>query len=674
MEQTRSFAGNAKVMLLALLDDNSSNLDVARAQYQSVRRQAPLLYVMSLICGWGLVATYWQVAPAWATLVYPVLMTVLAVMRIVRLRTSSEAPETLADLNTWRKKTRVAAVVAPAMFAAWALMLFPYGGPLLQAQVAFTVVVMNLVALFCLIHLRSVAVIIAVSSNAIYFSYFLWRGEPEFAYFALFGVLASGVAYFILNNHYHDFVSLVNAGKELKVQKQDLENKQEETQKLSDLNFHIANHDHLTGLPNRRYFFQTLGERFAAFKSKQVQFGLCVFDLGGLKAINDVYGVETGDKIIREVVLRLRERLPGGVFAARLAGDEFAVLTSPDVLNFEGIRSCLVDVFQEPCSLREGDVHLSHYIGYVEPDETAESQAVVLERALYAVQRARLRKNEPAVLFDDRLREQMDRKTLLTNALRTCDMETEMFVVFQPIVDVSYNRIIAVECLARWHSPLVGTVSPVEFIPAAETAGYINRITLTLLAKAMKAAQSWPDDLTLSFNLSATNLSSRGFVIEFLKTLTDNGFDPHRMDCEVTETSVMWDFDEACRAIDVLKSAGIGLSLDDFGTGYSSLSHVHNLPLDCIKVDRSFVSGINPDTPGYGIVKSMLALSRDMGISCVVEGVETEDELEVLKSLGTSRVQGYFYSKPLSESDLGDLLDCGLTHSRTSDQDFAQVS
>ena len=187
-------------------------------------------------------------------------------------------------------------------------------------------------------------------------------------------------------------------------------------------------------------------------------------------------------------------------------------------------------------------------------------------------------------------------------------------------------------------------------------SGFINALTLSLMEKAVLAARAWPEDLKLSFNLSASNLSSRGFVLEFLSLLEQHAFDPGRLNCEVTETTVMWDFAEACRAIDVLKDAGIRLSLDDFGTGYSSLSHVHRLPLDCIKVDRSFVRGISPDTAGYGIVKSLLALSREMGISCVVEGVETEEELSILRTLGTSEVQGYLFSKPISAEDLGAIL------------------
>ena len=408
--------------------------------------------------------------------------------------------------------------------------------------------------------------------------------------------------------------------------------------------------------------------------------GFVFFDLGGLKAINDVYGVETGDAIIREVVSRLTVQIPEGAFAARLSGDEFGILAPLEVFGYSEAQACLAAVFDKPCDLREGDVQLNHYIGFVEFDHTATSQAAVLERALYAVKFARKNKNAPSVFFDEQLRQTMDRKTLLTNALRSCDFDAEMSVVFQPIVDVNTSTIISVECLARWNSPVVGHVSPADFIPAAEAAGYINRITLTLLAKAMRAAKSWPQNLRVSFNLSASNLSSRGFVQEFLAVLTEHRFDPRRLDCEVTETSVMWDFQEACRAIDILKSAGIGLSLDDFGTGYSSLSHVHRLPLDCIKVDRSFVSGITADTVGYGIVKSLLALSRDMEISCVVEGVETEEELAVLKSLGTNRVQGYLYSKPLTEQDLGVLLKDGqakidpFAKQEVSDQNLSQVS
>ena len=277
MNRIKAWMGPLQGQASSLLQEDSNNIDVARAQYQSVRRQASMLYIMSLLCGWGLVSTFWSVAPAWATLIYPIAITCLFALRVAKLQLNKDIPDSLKELEAWKRNTRVIAVIAPTLFAGWSFMLFPYGTPLLQAQVAFTVVVMNLVALFCLIHLRSAAILIVLSSTILYLGFFLWRGESEFAFLAMFGVLVSVVAFFILNNHYRDFISLVNAGKTLKQQKRDLQQKQDETQRLSDLNYQFANHDNLTGLPNRRCFFNHLDECFAASRVGKRQYGLCVF-------------------------------------------------------------------------------------------------------------------------------------------------------------------------------------------------------------------------------------------------------------------------------------------------------------------------------------------------------------------------------------------------------------
>eukprot|EP00903_Cladosiphon_okamuranus_P001360 g1358.t1 len=628
------------------------DLDVARAQYRFIQRQTPFLYLMSLAGGWGLVVTHWSVAPLGLTLGWPLAVTVFALFRIAALHRSRDKVLTPDEIRAWQKQAMVLSVVSPAVFSIWGLALFSYGGPYLQLQVVFTIAIVNFVVLFCLIHFRAVAIINAVCANSLYFLYFAIKGDQVFTYFALYGIAASIGAFLILNNHYRDFLKLIRTGCDLQRHAFELEQKQDETQKLSDLNYHIANHDHLTGLPNRRCFLAELDACFAQFQKSGARMSLFVFDLGGLRSINNIYGVKAGDGLLLEVARRLRENMDPGMFAARIAGDEFAVLSRDSSLEINRAAELLKDLFSEACMLPDSQIQLVYRAGLVQADETASSATELLERAVYAMQDAKQNGNTPLVAFGAHHLEKMSLNARITQAMGAANIDAEFSVAFQPIVNVASNQVTGVECLARWHSSLLGQVSPADFIPIAERSGFINKLTLCLMEKAILAARSWPADLKLSFNLSASNLSSRGFVLDFLKLLDQHAFDPKRLNCEVTETTVMWDFAEACRAIDVLKEAGVRLSLDDFGTGYSSLSHVHRLPLDCIKVDRSFVRGISPDTAGYGIVKSLLALSRDMGISCVVEGVETEEELSVLRTLGTNEVQGYLFSKPVSAEDL----------------------
>ncbi|ANH03004.1 EAL domain-containing protein [Shinella sp. HZN7] len=211
---------------------------------------------------------------------------------------------------------------------------------------------------------------------------------------------------------------------------------------------------------------------------------------------------------------------------------------------------------------------------------------------------------------------------------------------------------IGFEALARWDNCHLGRASPGEFIQIAERAGLANRLTCVLFSKALTAATLWPRHLRLSFNLSMQDICSSDNMLRLITLLNDSPLDPKRIDFEITETAVVGDFDQLVSAVTTLKSFGVGISLDDFGTGYSTLWQVNRLPLDKIKVDRSFVTNIDSVPTGYKIVKSIIALCRDMKINCIIEGVETQDELNTLRKLDCSLVQGYYYSKPLPPSEI----------------------
>ena len=221
-------------------------------------------------------------------------------------------------------------------------------------------------------------------------------------------------------------------------------------------------------------------------------------------------------------------------------------------------------------------------------------------------------------------------------------------MVYQPVLDIRSGRTVAFEALARWMSPELGQVPPGQFIPVAERLGLINRLTLPLLEKALAGAMSWPDDVRLAFNLSAHDCGSMTAVADIVSLIEKSGIDPARIDFEITETAVIQDLEQAQRTVTAFRALGCGISLDDFGTGYSSLSQLHGLALTKLKIDRSFITGIQHNPASYKIVKSLLALSADMELECISEGVETAEELEVLQRLGCALVQGYLIAKPMS--------------------------
>jgi predicted signal transduction protein with EAL and GGDEF domain len=291
----------------------------------------------------------------------------------------------------------------------------------------------------------------------------------------------------------------------------------------------------------------------------------------------------------------------------------------------------------------------------VYPDLATDVTAL-FERADYALYHGKRTNRGHATLFSHDHDAQIHRDTRIEQALHTADLHAELMIFFQPIVNITSNKTIGFEALARWLSPQLGPVAPGLFIPLAERIGKINAITSILFGKALRVATDWPEDMRLSFNLSAQDISSPEGIAELTDILRKSGFNPARLDLEITETAVMHDFGQARIAIESLKKLGCGISLDDFGTGFSSLSQLHALPLTKIKVDRSFVVDLHMKPASYKIVKSLVALSRDMGLGCIVEGVETEEEMQALRTMGSISVQGYYYSPPIPEGQIAEFL------------------
>jgi predicted signal transduction protein with EAL and GGDEF domain len=309
-------------------------------------------------------------------------------------------------------------------------------------------------------------------------------------------------------------------------------------------------------------------------------------------------------------------------------------------------------ILRTPFMLPEATVQISGSIGIAVHPEMAVSSQQLFERADYALYHGKGAKRGSAILFSAEHEAQINRDSRIEQALKRADFEQELSVVFQPIVDIRSHDTIGFEALARWTSPVLGKVSPGEFIPVAERAGIISTLTRSLLKKSLATASEWSANLRLSFNLSAFDLNSTEGVLGILSIIEGSGFDPRRLDLEITETAFTHDFAQIHRSVDMLRLLGCGISLDDFGTGYSSLSRLHALPLTKIKIDRSFVTGLHKSPNSMKIVKSLLALSRDMGLDCVVEGVETREEMAALQRLGGLMVQGYFYSPPIPADDV----------------------
>jgi diguanylate cyclase (GGDEF)-like protein len=545
------------------------------------------------------------------------------------------------------RTTTLLVAVLGAAFTAWALSLFPYGDAYAQGHVAFYMSITVIGCIFCLMHLRSAALMLTLIVTVPFTVFFSLTGNPAFVAISMNILLVSVAMIFILFTYYRDFANLIESQKALVV-------KQVETQQLSDENFRLANLDSLTDLPNRRRFFADLQALLDRSKHTASRFAVGLIDLDGFKPVNDLYGHAAGDKVLIEVGRRLRETCGPSVTLARLGGDEFGLiidgnLSDADIREF-GQSICLA--LQAPCALPEVTAQVSGSVGFATFPEAGRSEEQLLECADYALYYAKQNVRGSAVIFSGAHETEIRESGRIEHGLRHADLERELSVVFQPIFDVDRDRTIGFEALARWTSPTLGAVPPSIFIKAAERSDLISRLTEVLLRKALDAARSWPKELRVSFNLSVRDIASADAILRIMAIVQGSGVEPHRIDLEVTETAVMRDFEGASDALRTLRRVGVRISLDDFGTGYSSLSYVHRLPLDKIKIDRSFVAEIETEPTCRDIIKSVVDLCRNLKLDCVVEGAETEAQLRILQELGCATIQGYIFGRPMPISDV----------------------
>ncbi|MFF7708879.1 EAL domain-containing protein [Pseudomonas sp. NPDC007930] len=625
---------SAKVRAVIALPRDNPRL--MRAQYTALSRQLPMMYFILLVNTWALVATHLLLAPLWLTFGVPLVLTVVGASRSVFwYRQRGQQP---SDQYIHRALLRTSVLACPvaAGFTVWSLALYPYGDEYARAHVAFYMAITVIGCIFSMMHLRRAALITAAVVDLAFIVFFIGTGIPVFIACAVNILLVSLAMLLILDNHYRTFTGLIA--------------EQARSEQLSDENLHLAHRDSLTGLPNRRQFFHVLGQALGRAQADGSRLAVGILDLDGFKPVNDLYGHGVGDRLLTLVGERLTPLLSGNIQLARLGGDEFALIIEQVASDaqLQEVGRLFCQVLGVPFSLTDMPVQIGASLGIATfPDRAADAEQI-FEFADYALYQSKRTQRGSVTVFSEQHHAQLQRDNLTEQALRRADLYQELAVVFQPIVDIRSGHTMAFEALARWHSPTLGHVPPGQFIAVAERIGMINQLTVPLLRKALATARQWPEQVRLSFNLSARDCGSLDAARVIAGTLRSSGFDPARVDLEITETAVMQDMAQVQAAIALFRELGCGISLDDFGTGFSSLSQLHALALTKLKVDRSFVSDLQHKPASLKIVKSLLALTLDMQLDCIVEGVETEHELQALEALGARLVQGYYFARPMS--------------------------
>jgi diguanylate cyclase (GGDEF)-like protein len=630
---------------LELVSTPFDQLESLKARYRAISQQLPMMHLILITSTWAVAVTHMPYAPGWLTIAIPAVMTLLSVVRIVRWARSRHIEPTTETAGRALDHACRLAVLITVGFVSWALTLYPYGDAYTRSQLAVCMAITAISCIFCLMHLRPAAIMVIAIVDAAFVGFFATTGQPTLIATAINVALVSIGMLAILIINYRDFNRMTEA--------------QLRTAALGTENLRLANLDSLTDLPNRRGFFTHLTQAFEAAHSGGGRLAVGILGLDGFESVNDLYGHAAGDRLLVEVGQRLTTLCaPRNIHLSRLGGDEFAMVVSgfADDFILLAFARHMCSALRAPFHLPDGTVQVSGTAGFAVFPTTASSPQELFDRADYALHHGKRTSRGNVVLLSPDHIADIHRDARIEQALNIADFERELEAVFQPIVDIRTETTIGFESLARWTSPALGQVQPSLFIPVAERAGITGRLTRLLLRKALAAAHRWPAGLRLSFNLSASDLASQEGILSVIATIEKSGFDPKRLDIEIAETAFTHDLGQVERSVTMLRALGCGISLDDFGNGHTSLSRLHALPLTRIKVDRSVVSDLHERPASYKIVKSLLALSRDMGIECVLEGVETSEEMDTLKRMEGFLVQGSFYSPPLHEQDIAGFL------------------
>ena len=434
---------------------------------------------------------------------------------------------------------------------------------------------------------------------------------------------------------------------------------------------HMARFDELTGLPNRISFRNEIGRLLKGADAASLS-ALLFVDLDQFKQVNDTLGHPCGDQLLCMVADRIREMLRHEDFVARFGGDEFVVFqrgitTSHDAAD---LAQRIVERLSERYEVDNHQVEIGASVGIAmtQPEVSADS---LLKNADMALYRAKASGRGTFCFFREEMAQTVEARRVLELDLRKALANEEFELYYQPLVHLKSGRISTCEALLRWNHPVRGTVSPVDIIPVAEDMGLIVDLGRWILRKACMECMKWPDAVSVAVNFSSQQFHQRDVLGEVRYALEVSGLPANRLEIEITESSLLKNTQWTHDALSQLHAAGCRISLDDFGTGYSSLSYLHNFPLQKVKIDRSFLEGIDTDRP-LTLLRGVARLSADLGMSVVVEGIETNEQLELISADGTvTEAQGYLFSRPVPASRVRQLLNA--SHGRQQDDERQKI-
>lgn len=418
----------------------------------------------------------------------------------------------------------------------------------------------------------------------------------------------------------------------------------------------LAYHDSLTGLMNRQGFRDCLFQVLDEMPAKDSEPLLMFIDLDGFKAVNDSYGHDVGDRLLKAVGERMTEILPATSSVARLGGDEFAAILDSVSGSEEALAARLIEALSQPYRIGDNTVRIGASCGLARARNFSGDLDGLVNAADLAMYHAKAKGTGGVVLFETRMLEQQRERRQLEIDLHRAVAEMEFEVFYQPILDVKSRNLVGFEALLRWPHKTRGMMSPETFIPLAEDTGLISQIGAWVLRTACEQATRWPEHIGISVNLSPIQFESPSLLPMIVNTLAATGLTPGRLELEITETALLSTEGKNVKLLEAIRQLGVRVSIDDFGVGYSSLAYLRSFRFDKIKIDKRFIQGLRDNQSDTAIVRSIILLGQNIGVGTTAEGIETEDQLGSVVAESCTQGQGYLFSRPLTGTDASDFV------------------
>lgn len=633
--------------LVRLFQTPTDDIELARAQFHAFAKQIPLLYLILAINTLAVVFTFAKFGHPWISVYVPLALCLAGLGRgFAWWRVGRSAVSDDVVISSMQRTNRLA-FLSSATFIAWGMALFPYGDAYAQGQMVFFLGLSLISGAFCLMHLRSAVLSLTLFGVAPFSIYFFFAEQGHFRAAAINLALISLGMIVILMIYNRDFANLVSSRRSL------LE-KQEETQRLSEENLRLANLDALSGLPNRRALMSQLEGMHRASGETNTQTAVVFVDLDGFKDVNDAYGHETGDKVIKIVAREFQSLLPEGAVLARLGGDEFAALISgrDAATQADLFAARVVSSLKEPIRLGERAIQIGASVGIACAAQGACDAKELFRRADAAMYDVKANGKAGVRIYSATLDAARQRHQELEGQIRQGLIDGQFDVFYQPIVDAHGKEIVSVEALLRWPRRPAGPIGPDQFVSVAEASGLINPLGLFVLRRACRDILD--ANVRLSVNVSPAQFRDPDFEAKIAAVLAETNFPAERLEFELTEGYLIDHPERAMAVISSLKGMGISLALDDFGTGYTSISYLQRYGFDRIKIDKSLASQIATDKKAGVLVAGAVYIANGLDMAVTAEGVETEEQATMLRLAGCQCLQGFRYSEPKPVEEIRD--------------------